>query len=134
MPSLPSLQLQAFDSSLFAENWAAVAISAVIAALGVGGMFAASRVLSARRRSETKLTPYECGIPAAEYPWSNINVRFYIFAILFLIFDVEAVFMFPWAVVFSKIGLFGFVEMMLFIFILLIGYYYAWKKGALEWV
>ena len=138
MPSLPSLQLQAFDSSLFAENWAAVAISAVIAALGVGGMFAASRVLSARRRSETKLTPYECGIPAAEYPWSNINVRFYIFAILFLIFDVEAIFLFPWAVIFvqqkvSQANAVPFYAMLLFLGVFFFAIIYAWRKGVLEW-
>ena len=92
--------LQAFSSDLFAEDWTAAALSAVIAAVAIGLMFGTSRLLSSRRHSEVKLTPYECGIPPTPYGWSNINVRFYIFAILFLIFDVEAVFLFPWAVVF----------------------------------
>lgn len=87
-----------------------------------------------RRPDPEKLSPYECGIDPVMGTRERFSIRFYVVAVLFLIFDVEAVFMFPWAVVFSKIGLFGFVEMMLFIFILLIGYYYAWKKGALEWV
>ena len=84
--------LQAFSPDVFTENYTAVAISAVVAALAIAGMFGASRLLSARRASDVKLTTYECGIPATPYTWSNINVRFYVFAILFLIFDVEAVF------------------------------------------
>lgn len=138
MPSLPTLQLQAFNSNLFAENWTAVAISAVVAALAIGGMFAASRLLSSRRKSEVKLTPYECGIPATSYTWSNINVRFYVFAILFLIFDVEAVFLFPWAVIFlqekvNQANSIPFYAMLLFLGVLFFAIVYAWKKGALEW-
>ena len=122
----------------FAENWTAVAISAVVAALAIGAMFGASRLLSARRRSELKLTPYECGIPAASYTWSNINVRFYIFAILFLIFDVEAVFLFPWAVIFmdqqiTHANSVPFYAMLLFLGVLFFAIIYAWKKGVLEW-
>ena len=94
--------LQVFNPEIFTENWTAVAVSAFIAAAAIIGMFTASRILSARRQSDTKLTTYECGIPATPYIWSNINVRFYIFAILFLIFDVEAVFLFPWAVIFLQ--------------------------------
>ncbi len=136
--SLPSLPLQAFNPDLFAENWTAVAISAVIAALAIGGMFAASRVLSSRRHSDIKLTPYECGIPAAPYSWSNINVRFYIFAILFLIFDVEAVFLFPWAVIFmqqkiNEANSVPFYAMLLFLGVLFFAIVYAWRKGVLEW-
>ena len=102
MPSLTGVLLQAFNADLFAENWTAVALSGFIAVLAIGAVFAASRLLSSRRRSQTKLTPYECGIPPTDYEWSNINIRFYIFAILFLIFDVEAVFLFPWAVIFVQ--------------------------------
>ena len=138
MPSLASLLLQAFDSNLFAQNWTAVAIAAVFAALAIGGMFTASRVLSSRRRSEVKLTPYECGIPATPYTWSNISVRFYIFAILFLIFDVEAVFLFPWAVIFvqqkvNEANAVPFYAMLLFLGVLFFAIIYAWKKGVLEW-
>ena len=130
--------LQAFSSDLFAESWTAVALSAVVAVAAIGGMFGASRVLSSRRRSEIKLTPYECGIPPSSYSWSNINVRFYIFAILFLIFDVEAVFLFPWAVIFmeqkiNQENVIPFYAMLLFLGVLFFAIVYAWKKGVLEW-
>ncbi len=138
MPFLTELPLQAFNSDLFAENWTAVAISGVIALLAIGGMFAASRILSSRRHSDVKLTPYECGIPPTPYSWSNINVRFYIFAILFLIFDVEAVFLFPWAVIFvqqkiNEANSIPFYAMLLFLAVLSFAIVYAWKKGVLEW-
>ena len=138
MPSLLSLQLQAFNSNLFAENWTAVAISAVVATLAIGGMFGASRMLSSRRHSDVKLTTYECGIPPTPYTWSNINVRFYIFAILFLIFDVEAVFLFPWAVIFLQQKVvegnsIPFYAMLMFLGVLFFAIVYAWKKGVLEW-
>ena len=115
-----------------------MAISGILAVLAIGGMFAASRVLSARRHSEIKLTPYECGIPSTPYNWSNINIRFYIFAILFLIFDVEAVFLFPWAVIFvqqkiNEANSVPFYAMMLFIGVFLFAIVYAWRKGVLEW-
>tara|TARA_B100000315_G_scaffold252636_1_gene289814 strand:- start:777 stop:1199 length:423 start_codon:yes stop_codon:yes gene_type:complete len=134
----PSIILQAFNADLFAENWAAVAISAGIAVVAIGAMFGASRILSSRRQSELKLTSYECGIPAARYIWSNIHVRFYIFAILFLIFDVEAVFLFPWAVIFlqqkaTAANSVPFYAMMLFLGVLSFAIVYAWKKGSLDW-
>ena len=138
MPSLTDLQLQAFNPDLFAKNWTAVAISGVIAVLAIGGMFAASRMLSSRRHSEVKLSPYECGIPPTGYNWSNINIRFYIFGILFLIFDVEAVFLFPWAVIFveqkiNEANSVPFYAMLLFLGVFLFAIAYAWRKGALEW-
>ncbi len=121
----------------FALDWTVVALSAVVAFLAIGGMFATSRLLSSRRRSEAKLTTYECGIPATPYSWSNISLRFYIFAIMFLIFDVEAVFLFPWAVVFLEQNALGnpvpFYAMMLFLGVLFFALIYAWKKGVLEW-
>ncbi|PKB64819.1 MAG: hypothetical protein BZY80_01740 [SAR202 cluster bacterium Io17-Chloro-G2] len=130
--------LQAFDPGIFAANWTAVALSAVVAAIAILGMFATSRLISSRRHSEIKLSPYECGIPPTPYTWSNINVRFYIFAILFLIFDVEAVFLFPWAVIFmdqklAESNAVPFYAMMLFLGVLFFAIVYAWKKGALEW-
>jgi len=80
-----------------------------------------------------KLSAYECGFEAFEDARMQFDVRFYLVAILFVIFDVETAFMFPWAVVLNHIGIFGFIEMMLFLSILLVGYVYAWKKGALQW-
>ena len=130
--------LQTFSPELFTQNWTAVAISAVVATMAIGGMFAASRLLSARRHSDAKLTTYECGIPPTPYSWSNINVRFYIFAILFLIFDLEAVFLFPWAVIFmqekvNQANSLPFYAMMMFLGVLFFAIVYAWKKGVLEW-
>ena len=121
----------------FALDWTVVALSSVVAFLAIGGMFATSRLLSSRRRSETKLTTYECGIPATEFSWSNISLRFYIFAIMFLIFDVEAVFLFPWAVVFLEQNALGnpvpFYAMMMFLGVLFFALIYGWRKGVLEW-
>ena len=130
--------LQAFSGDLFAKDWSAVALSAVIATVAIGLMFGTSRLLSSRRHSDIKLTPYECGIPPTPYSWSNINVRFYIFAILFLIFDVEAVFLFPWAVIFvqqkvDQANSIPFYAMLLFLGVLSFAIVYAWKKGVLEW-
>jgi len=105
----------------------------VVAAFGVGTLLIAAVVRPHRPHPE-KLSPYECGIPPLIRAREHFSVRYYLVGILFLLFDVEGVFLFPWAVVYDRIGLFGFVEMMLFLLILLIGYVYAWKKGALEWV
>jgi NADH-quinone oxidoreductase subunit A len=84
--------------------------------------------------NKVKLEPYECGIEAATDARDRYSVRYYVVAMLFVIFDVETVFMFPWAVIFDKLLVFGLIEMLVFIFILVVGYYYAWQKGALEWV
>ncbi|RME85733.1 MAG: NADH-quinone oxidoreductase subunit A, partial [Zetaproteobacteria bacterium] len=80
-----------------------------------------------------KLSPYECGFEAFGDAHMQFDVRFYLMAILFVVFDIESAFLFPWAVVLDAIGLFGLVEMFLFLFILIVGYAYAWKKGALQW-
>ena len=82
---------------------------------------------------QAKLKTYESGSPLFQDARVQFPMRYYIIAMLFVIFDIETVFIFPWAVVFNQLGLFGLVEMMLFIVILLVGYFYAWKKGALEW-
>jgi NADH-quinone oxidoreductase subunit A len=89
--------------------------------------------LRPKRPYALKLFPYESGNPPVGEPRYKFSVRFYIIAMLFVIFDVEAVFLYPWAVAYDKIGLYGFVEMMIFIFILLIGYIYVWGKGAFTW-
>jgi NADH-quinone oxidoreductase subunit A len=86
-----------------------------------------------RRPYREKLRPYESGNPPVGEPRYRFSVKFYVTAMLFVIFDVEAVFLYPWAIVFDKIGLYAFIEMMIFIFILLVGYLYAWKKDAFTW-
>jgi NADH-quinone oxidoreductase subunit A len=90
-------------------------------------------LLRPKRPYAQKLYPYESGNPPVGEPRYKFSVKFYIIAMLFVVFDVEAVFLYPWAVAYDQLGIFGFVEMMLFIFILLIGYIYVWKKGAFEW-
>jgi len=101
------------------------------------GMGAAPLVLtlfvSEQKPDAEKLSAYECGFEAFEDARLQIDVRFYLLAILFVIFDLESAFLFPWAIVLDQIGLFGFVEMVMFLVILLVGYVYAWKKGALQW-
>lgn len=84
--------------------------------------------------NKVKLEPYECGIEPVTDARDRYSIRYYLVAMLFVIFDVETVFMFPWAVIFDKLLLFGLLEMLVFISILVVGYVYAWRKGALEWV
>jgi NADH-quinone oxidoreductase subunit A len=93
----------------------------------------ASGLLQARKYNKVKLEPYECGIEPVTDARDRYSVRYYLVAMLFVIFDVETVFMFPWAVIMDKLALFGFIEMLVFLFILVVGYFYAWRKGALEW-
>src|SRR5256885_2694540 len=93
-----------------------------------------SQLLSSKKYNKVKLEPYECGIEPQTDARDRYSIRYYLVAMLFVIFDVETVFMFPWAVIFNKLKLFGLIEMIVFIFILVVGYYYAWQKGALEWV
>ena len=86
-----------------------------------------------KRPSQAKLSPYECGSPPVGDAQERFSVSFYLVAMLFILFDVEAVFLYPWAVVFKSLKWFGFVEMLLYIAVLLAGYVYIWKKGALDW-
>ena len=92
-----------------------------------------SRFLGPKRSERMKGDPYECGIPQPEPPRRPIPVKYYMVAVLFLLFDVEAVFLYPWAVVYRKLGLFGLVEMLVFLGMLALGLVYVWKRGALEW-
>jgi len=129
----------------YALNWAAAIIAGVVGVVAMGIMFGASAILAPRRRSPDKAIPYESGIRPAPYSWSQIHIRYYIFGILFLIFDVEAVFLFPWAVVFmgvkqatgvlytEAVANAVFYEMLVFIAILAFGIVYAWRKGVLQW-
>jgi len=90
-------------------------------------------VLSPNRPDPAKLSPYECGFEAFEDARMKFDVRYYLVAILFILFDLEIAFLFPWAVVLPEIGFFGFVAMMIFLGVLVVGFVYEWKKGALEW-
>ena len=106
-----------------------VAVGLVV---GVGPMVAGF-VLAPHRPDSEKLSPYECGFEAFEDARMKFDVRYYLIAILFILFDLEIAFLFPWAVVLEEIGLFGYVAMMIFLAILVVGFVYEWKKGALEW-
>jgi len=90
------------------------------------------RKLANKNTQKLKLAPYECGLAPTKQP-NRISSQFYIMALLFILFDVEIIFMFPWAVDFKVLGIFGFVEMILFVLLLVIGFVYAWRKGALKW-
>jgi NADH-quinone oxidoreductase subunit A len=103
----------------------AVGLGALILTLG--------RVLGPHRPDREKNSPYECGFEPFEDARMKFDVRYYLVAILFIIFDLEIAFLFPWAVALGEIGMFGFLAMMLFLGILVVGFIYEWKKGALEW-
>ncbi|MDQ6955964.1 MAG: NADH-quinone oxidoreductase subunit A [Mariprofundaceae bacterium] len=106
----------------------------ILVALGMGAAPLLITVFVAEQKPDKeKLSAYECGFEAFEDARMHFDVRFYLVAILFVIFDLETAFLFPWAVVLDQIGIFGFIEMMLFLIILLVGYIYAWNKGALQW-
>jgi NADH-quinone oxidoreductase subunit A len=100
----------------------------------VASVLVLARLISPSRRSRTKAQNYETGETTVTDPWRPFPVRYYVFALLFLIFDVEAAFLYPWAVIYRELGLYGFVEMVVFVLILGVGLVYAWKKGALKWV
>ena len=103
------------------------AIALVAVALGI------ARAISPRSYNPQKGEAYECGIPTRGQSWMQFKVGYYLFAILFLMFDVETVFLFPWAAVVQDLGVYGFVSIFFFIVVLILGLAYAWKKGALEW-
>jgi len=98
-----------------------------------GGVILLGSIVRLRRPYKEKLQIYESGNPPVGEPRERFSIKFYIIAMLFVVFDVEAVFLYPWALVFDKIGLYALIEMMLFIVILLVGYVYAWKKEAFQW-
>jgi NADH-quinone oxidoreductase subunit A len=103
-------------------------------ALGLAGLIVLVSFIAARQRPDSeKLSPYECGFPPFADARAKFDVRYYLVAILFIIFDLEVAFLFPWAVSLGKIGLFGFWSMMVFLGVLTVGFIYEWKKGALEW-
>ena len=92
-----------------------------------------SRLLHASKPNPVKAEPYECGIETTGNARDRYSIRYYLIAMLFVIFDVETVFMFPWAVALDRLALFGLIEMLVFLLVLVVGYFYAWRTGALEW-
>ena len=108
-------------------GFAAVAVLFAVSTIGV------STIIVPRRSSARKMAPYECGVEPVGDARQRFEIKFYLVAVLFILFDIEAVFLYPWAVAFRQLGLFGLVEMVIFVLILFVGYIYAWKRGALDW-
>ena len=117
---------------MLAEYWPILLFIGVAAGLGVV-LLAVGLLAGPRRPEADKLSPYECGFEAFEDARMRFDVRYYLLAIIFIIFDLEIAFLFPWAVVFQKIGLIALIEMALFLLLLVVGFAYVWKNGALEW-
>ena len=105
----------------------------VFSAVIAGGMLLLTSLLGPKRPNPAKDEPFECGVTPVEAPQGKFSVKFYLVAMLFIVFDVEIVFLFPWAVIFRDLGAAGFWEMLMFLGVIVLGFWYVWKKGALEW-
>ena len=122
-----------FSSIPFADPYFSVLLLLIIAVgMAVGFVFL-SQALGPKKYEQVKYSVYECGVDPFTSAAVRVSVKFYLVALLFILFDLETAFLYPWAVLFRDLGLFGFVEMAIFVGILLVGLVYAWKKGALEW-
>ena len=117
----------------FLNDYLSIIIFLIIAIILSTGFIIINFAFSPKNPDPEKLSAYECGFEAFNDSRMEFDVRFYLVAILFIIFDLEIAFLFPWAISLGKIGIFGFISMMIFLFILTIGFIYEWKKGALDW-
>src|SRR6202162_3066462 len=117
----------------YPDTYFPVLVQIVIAVLVASGLVALSYLLGQRVKSRVKDTPYESGIAPTGSARERFSVKFYLVAIVFILFDIEAVFLYPWAVVYRELKMFAFVEMLLFIVLIVCGFFYIWKKGALDW-
>jgi len=115
------------------SDYTGILIFLIICAGFAGVVIGLSYVVGRRTVSKEKLMPYECGVDPIGDARIRFSVKFYLVAMLFIVFDIESVFLYPWAVIYKELKVFGFMEMVVFIVILLIGFIYAWGKGALEW-
>ncbi len=122
------------DVSGFLRSYLTVVVFGAAAVALVGGMLGLGSLIRPTRPQPQKYINYESGVDPVGGGWSQSQIRYYIFALLFVMFDVEAVFIFPWAIRLESLGMFGLVEMVVFIFILALGLVYAWRKGVLRWV
>lgn len=117
-----------FESWAFVAIFSMLALSVPLIAVGLGAL------VGPRRPGPIKQSTYECGLETIGETWIQFKVQYYVFAMIFLIFDVETVFLYPWAVAYNRLTMFALVEMFIFLTILGIGLVYAWRKGALEWI
>lgn len=115
------------------DNYLPILLFLAVSLVVGGVMLLMGSMIAEHRPDSEKLSPYECGFGAFEDTRAKFNIRYYLVAILFIIFDLEIAFLFPWAIVLEEIGMFGFLSMILFLGILVVGFIYEWTKGALEW-
>src|SRR5580704_14531105 len=117
----------------YPQTYFPVLVQIVIAMAVAAGLIGASALLGKRARSPQKDTPYECGMAPVGSARERFSVKFYLVGMIFILFDIEAVFLYPWAVVFRELKMFAFAEMFLFVVLILVGFFYVYKKGALDW-
>jgi len=117
----------------YPETYFPVLVQTILAVLVAGALITLSFVLGKRVKDKVKDSPYECGITPTGSARERFSVKFYLVAIVFILFDIEAVFLYPWAVVYRELKMFAFFEMFLFVVLIVCGFFYVWKKGALDW-
>jgi NADH-quinone oxidoreductase subunit A len=115
------------------DQYVQALILLLVAAVTAAGVIVLSHVVGRVAGSRTRTTPYECGSPLIDKEPKRISIKFYLVAMMFILFDIEAAFLYPWAVSFRALGFAGFVEMMVFIGVLVVGYVYIWRRGAFRW-
>jgi NADH-quinone oxidoreductase subunit A len=120
-------------ATTYAQTYFPVLVQILIALLVAGGMIGASALIGHKVKDRVKDSPYESGMEPVGSARERFSVKFYLVAMLFIVFDIEAIFLYPWAVVYRELKLFAFAEMLLFIVLVLCGFFYIWKKGVLDW-
>jgi NADH-quinone oxidoreductase subunit A len=128
------LEVERVSVQIYGDNWVVILFMIIVAFFMGMLLLTLNQIVAPSRPTAIKAAPYESGVPDVKPVRPSFTPRFYIVAMLFVVFDLEVVFIYPWAVSFDYLGLFGFVDMVIFLGLLLIGFIYAWKKGALEWV
>ncbi len=116
-----------------AQTWFPVLVQAILAMVIAAALVTLSFVVGRRVKNKVKDMPYECGIAPTGDARHRFSVKFYLVAMLFILFDIEAIFLYPWAVVYKQLKMFGFLEMLTFVVLILAGFFYIWKKGVLDW-
>jgi NADH-quinone oxidoreductase subunit A len=116
-----------------AQTWFPVLIQALLAMVISAALVTLSFVVGRKLKNKVKDMPYECGISPTGDAQHRFSVRFYLVAMMFILFDIEAIFLYPWAVVFKQLKMFGFIEMLTFVVLILAGFFFIWKKGVLDW-
>src|ERR1019366_4704934 len=117
----------------YPQTWFPVLVQIAIAMAVATGLIGISALLGKRAKSPLKDTPYECGMPPTGSASERFSVKFYLVGMIFILFDIEAVFLYPWAVVFRELKMFAFAEMFILVAVILVGFFYVWKRGALDW-